>query len=151
MRVDPTFRTSAPGVWAVGDIAVMRHPVLGRDVRLDHWAAAWYGGPAAARSMLDKGTPYERVPYLYSDQFDLSMESWGVPPAWDRVVVRRDPAGDEGFLAFWLKDGHVLGAMLGNRPDARKQLEPLVKAGASADPARLADPSVPLDDPAALR
>ena len=50
VRVDPLFRTSAPGIWAVGDIAVMRHPILDRDVRLDHWAAAWFGGPAAARS-----------------------------------------------------------------------------------------------------
>jgi 3-phenylpropionate/trans-cinnamate dioxygenase ferredoxin reductase subunit len=149
VRVDPLFHTSDPDVFAVGDIAEAWHPLFERYVRLDHWAAAWFGGPAAARSMLDKGAPYERVPYLYSDQYDLSMEAWGVPPAWDRVIVRRDPA-QEGFLAFWLKEGRVVGAMLGNRPEARKHLEPLVKARAVADPARLADESVPLDDPAAL-
>jgi 3-phenylpropionate/trans-cinnamate dioxygenase ferredoxin reductase subunit len=149
VRVDPLFRTSAPDVLAAGDIAEAWHPVFERHVRLDHWAAAWFGGPAAARSMLDRGTPYERVPYLYSDQYDLSMESWGVPREWDRVVVRGG-ALDAGFLAFWLLRGRIVGAMLGNRPDARKQLEPLVKSAAQADPARLADESVPLDDPAAL-
>ena len=54
VRVDPLFRTTPQGVWAVGDIALMRHPILDRDVRLDHWAAAWFGGPAAARSMLGR-------------------------------------------------------------------------------------------------
>jgi 3-phenylpropionate/trans-cinnamate dioxygenase ferredoxin reductase subunit len=149
VRVDPLFRTSAPGVFAVGDVAEAWHPLVARHVRLDHWAAAWFGGPAAAKSMLDEGSPYERVPYLYSDQYDLSMESWGVPPAWDRVVVRGDAAAGS-FLAFWLHGGRVVGAMLGNQPEARKQLEPLVRLQVPADPARLADPAISLDDPQAL-
>jgi 3-phenylpropionate/trans-cinnamate dioxygenase ferredoxin reductase subunit len=145
VRVDPLFRTSAPGVWAVGDIAEAWHPLLERHVRLDHWAAAWFGGPAAARSMLDAGAPYERVPYLYSDQLDLSMEMWGVPHDWDRVVIR---AGDEpgSWTAFWLQGGRVVGTMLGNLPDARKPLEALVKARAVVDPEGLVDPSVPLEE-----
>jgi 3-phenylpropionate/trans-cinnamate dioxygenase ferredoxin reductase subunit len=77
------------------------------------------------------------------------MESWGVPREWDRVVVRGG-AAEAGFLAFWLRQGRIVGAMLGNRPDARKQLEPLVKSAVEADPARLADESVPLDDAGAL-
>jgi 3-phenylpropionate/trans-cinnamate dioxygenase ferredoxin reductase subunit len=130
-------------VWAVGDIALMRHPVLDRDVRLDHWAAAWFGGPAAARSMLGKGVPYERVPYLYSDQYDLSMEAWGVPPRWDRVVIRGEPASGE-FLAFWLLDGHIVGTMLGGHGEAsqRKVLEALVRSSVMADPGPLADPGI---------
>ncbi len=144
VRVDAMFRTSDPGIWAVGDIAVMRHPTFGRDVRLDHWAAAWFGGPAAARSMLDTGTPYERVPYLYSDQFDLSMEAWGVPPTWDRVVVREVEPG--AFVAFWLAAGGIVGTMLGNVPDVRKPLEALVRTRAVVAPERLADASVPLSE-----
>jgi 3-phenylpropionate/trans-cinnamate dioxygenase ferredoxin reductase subunit len=145
VRVDPLFRTSAPDVFAVGDIAEAWHPVLERHVRLDHWAAAWFGGPAAARSMLDKGTPYERIPYFYSDQYDLSMEAWGVPREWDRVVVRGG-AVDAGFLAFWLLRGRIVGAMLGNRPEARKQLEPLVRNRVAVDPRRLGDAAIPLDE-----
>jgi 3-phenylpropionate/trans-cinnamate dioxygenase ferredoxin reductase subunit len=147
VRVDPLFRASAPAVWAVGDIAVMRHPVLERDVRLDHWAAAWFGGPAAARSMLDKGTPYARIPYLYSDQYDLSMESWGVPPRWDRVVIRGD-AATGAFEAFWLLDGRVVGTMIAGpgygEAAQRKALEALVRAAVAVDPAVLADPDVDL-------
>jgi 3-phenylpropionate/trans-cinnamate dioxygenase ferredoxin reductase subunit len=143
VRVDVLFRTSVPDVWAVGDIALMRHPVLDRDVRLDHWAAAWFGGPAAARSMLGKGVPYERVPYLYSDQYDLSMEAWGVPHRWDRVVIRGEPASGE-FLAFWLLDGHIVGTMLGGHGEAsqRKVLEALVRSSVMADPGPLADPGI---------
>jgi 3-phenylpropionate/trans-cinnamate dioxygenase ferredoxin reductase subunit len=143
VRVDPLFRTSAPGIWAVGDIAVMRHPILDRDVRLDHWAAAWFGGPAAARSMLAKGAPYERIPYLYSDQYDLSMEAWGVPHRWDRVVIRGEPAAG-AFEAFWLLDGRIAGTMLGGHGDKeqRKVLESLVRTAAEVDPAALTDPAV---------
>lgn len=145
VRVDAAFRTSVPAVWAVGDIALMRHPILDRDVRLDHWAAAWFGGPAAARSMLGRDAPYERVPYLYSDQYDLSMEAWGVPPRWDRVVIRGEPISGE-FLAFWLLDGRIVGAMLGGHGDSaqRKGLEALVRFAAEVTPAVLADPDVPI-------
>jgi 3-phenylpropionate/trans-cinnamate dioxygenase ferredoxin reductase subunit len=143
VRVDPLFRTSAQEVFAVGDIALMRHPVLDRDVRLDHWAAAWFGGPAAAKAMLDRGSPYERIPYLYSDQYDLSMEAWGVPPRWDRVVVRGDTTTGS-FLAFWLLEGRVVGTMLGGHEDIRKPLEELVRSAAEVDPAALADPAVPI-------
>ena len=143
VRVDPLFRTRDEHIWAVGDIAVMRHPTLHRDVRLDHWAAAWFGGPAAAKSMLDVGTPYERVPYLYSDQFDLSMEAWGAPPAWDRVVIRR--VSNDAFVAVWLAGGVVVGTMLGNTPEARKPLEALVRTQSVVDPDRFADTSVPLE------
>ncbi len=143
VRVDPLFRTSDERIWAVGDIAIMRHPTLHREVRLDHWAAAWYGGPAAAKSMLDAGAPYERVPYLYSDQFDLSMEAWGVPPTWDQVVIRR--TGGDAFVAAWLARGVVVGTMLGNAPDARKPLEALVRTQVRVDAERFADASVPLE------
>jgi 3-phenylpropionate/trans-cinnamate dioxygenase ferredoxin reductase subunit len=145
VRVDPMFRTSAPGIWAVGDIALMRHPVLGRDVRLDHWAAAWFGGPSAARSMLDRGTAYERIPYLYSDQYDLAMEAWGVPPRWDRVIIRGEPA-EGSFTAFWIDDGRIVGTMLGGHGESeqRKQLETLVRTAARADVVALADPDIPI-------
>jgi 3-phenylpropionate/trans-cinnamate dioxygenase ferredoxin reductase subunit len=146
VRVDDLFRTSAANLWAVGDIAVMRHPVLDRDVRLDHWAAAWFGGPAAARSMLGTGAPYERIPYLYSDQYDLSMEAWGVPPRWDRVVIRGEPAAGS-FEAFWLLEGRIVGTMLGGHGDKeqRKALESLVRMAVKAGPDVLADAKVPID------
>ena len=147
--VGPLFQTSAAGIWAVGDIAEAWHPLLARRVLLDHWAAAWFGGTAAAKSMLGLGTPYERIPYLYSDQYDLSMEAWGVPPTWDEVVVRR---GSEpgSFLSFWLEEGTIVGAMLGNLPGARPALEALVRTRARIAPARLADGSIPVEELASV-
>lgn len=57
--------------------------------------------------MLGKGEPYDRVPYFFSDQYDLGMEYSGHATEWDQVVFRGDPASRE-FIAFWLKDGPVL-------------------------------------------
>jgi 3-phenylpropionate/trans-cinnamate dioxygenase ferredoxin reductase subunit len=145
VHVDELFRSSAPDVFAVGDIAEVWHPLLNRRVRLDHWAAAWFGGPAAAKSMLGQGAPYERIPYFYSDQFELNMESWGVPPEWEQVVIRGDP-GSGSFLGFWLKDGAIVGTMHANQPDARKPLEALARTRPTLAPSRLADTSVPLTD-----
>jgi 3-phenylpropionate/trans-cinnamate dioxygenase ferredoxin reductase component len=143
--VDELFRTDDPAVWAVGDVAEAWHPLLQTRVRLDHWAAAYFGGTAAAKSMLDQGVPYERIPYVYSDQYDSTLEWMGWAPTWQRVVFRGDP-GTGVFSAFWLAGGRVAAAMHMNQPDARKPMEALIRAGRQIDPARLADPAVPLAD-----
>ena len=76
--VDATLRTSAPGVYAVGDVANAAHPFYGRRVRVEHWANALNQGPAAARNMLGRDQPYERIPYFFSDHSDVGMEYfWG--------------------------------------------------------------------------
>jgi 3-phenylpropionate/trans-cinnamate dioxygenase ferredoxin reductase subunit len=142
--VDDRFRTSDPAIWAVGDVAEAWHPQLGTRIRLDHWAAAYFGGTAAARSMLGRGAPYERIPYVYSDQYDSTLEWVGWAPTWERVVVRGDLAGP--FLAFWLREGRVAAAMQLDTPDARKPLEALVRTRALVPPERLADPALPLED-----
>src|SRR5205823_5745091 len=81
--VDELLRTSAPDVFAAGDVARAQHPLLGERIRVEHWANALNQGPAAARSMLGKGEPYDRVPYFFSDQFDLGMEYSGYATTWD--------------------------------------------------------------------
>jgi 3-phenylpropionate/trans-cinnamate dioxygenase ferredoxin reductase component len=142
--VDELLATSAPGVFAAGDIAAAWHPVLGTRIRLDHWAAAKFHGPAAARSMLGRGTPYERLPYFYSDQYDVSMESRGHAPAWDRVVVRGDLAA-RSFVMFWLLDGRVASAINVNTPGVGKPVDALIRSGRPVDERALADPGVPLE------
>jgi NADPH-dependent 2,4-dienoyl-CoA reductase/sulfur reductase-like enzyme len=151
---DATLRTSDPFVYACGDVANSFNPLLRRHLRVEHWANALNGGPAAARSMLGGGQDYAPLPYFFSDQYDLGMEysGWVAPGEYDRVVFRGDPASNPGapeFLAFWLRDGAVLAGMNANIWDVNDDIQDLVKAGLAgrpADPARLADPDVPLPD-----
>src|SRR5262249_447749 len=90
--VDAGLRSSAPDVFAAGDVANAFHPIYGRHIRVEHWANALNGGPAAARSMLGQGVSYDAVPYFYSDQYDLGMETAGLPEpgTYDQVVYRGD-------------------------------------------------------------
>ncbi len=143
--VDDRLETSVPGIFAAGDVASAQHPVLGERLRVEHWDNARRQGGAAARNMLGHDEPYERVPYFYSDQFELSMEYAGFPSTWDRVVFRGDVAG-RAFLAFWLRDGRPVAGMNVNVHKVNAAISKLVAAGAVVDAARLADADVPLDE-----
>jgi 3-phenylpropionate/trans-cinnamate dioxygenase ferredoxin reductase subunit len=146
--VDAALRTSDPDIFAAGDVANVPHPLLGRRVRVEHWANALHGGPAAARSMLGQPVSYDRVPYFFSDQYDLGMETSGLPEPgyYDEVVYRGDPATLE-FIAFWLSGGAVVAGMNVNVWDVTDDIQALIRAGyagTTVDAARLADPRVPL-------
>jgi 3-phenylpropionate/trans-cinnamate dioxygenase ferredoxin reductase component len=143
--VDAALRTSAPDVYAAGDVANADNPLLGRRIRVEHWDNALKGGPAAARSMLGQDIVYDRVPYFFTDQYDLGMEYSGhaEPGSYDQVVFRGDVTGRE-FIAFWIGDGRVLAGMNVNVWDVTEDIERLVRSGAQIDLTRLADPGVPL-------
>jgi 3-phenylpropionate/trans-cinnamate dioxygenase ferredoxin reductase component len=145
--VDAALRTSDPDIYAAGDVANADNPLLGRHIRVEHWQNALDGGPAAARSMLGRDVVYDRVPYFFTDQYDLGMEYTGYtePGGYDQVVFRGDVPGRE-FIAFWLADGRVLAGMNVNVWDVAADIERIVRSGAPVDPARLADPTVPLTD-----
>jgi 3-phenylpropionate/trans-cinnamate dioxygenase ferredoxin reductase component len=134
----------AAGVYAAGDVAAAWHPRYQSYLQVEHWANALNQGPAAARNMLGIPTPYARLPYFYSDQYDLGMEYSGFAATWDRVVVRGDPAARE-FIAFWLKDQRVLAGMNANVWDVTEPIQALIRGGWPVDPERLANPSIPLD------
>lgn len=144
--VDAHLRTADPRVAAAGDIANVDHPVLGRRVRVEHWANANSQGPAAARAMLGQDATYRELPFFFTDQYDLGMEYVGhAPPgSYDSVVLRGDVSGLE-FMAFWLSAGHVVAAMHVNTWDATEPMTSLVGSGRTVDPQRLADAAVPLD------
>jgi 3-phenylpropionate/trans-cinnamate dioxygenase ferredoxin reductase subunit len=143
--VDATL--SAGGdVFAAGDVANAVHPFFGRRVRVEHWANALNQGPAAARSMLGRTQPYERLPYFFSDQYDVGMEYSGLADPDAPVVVRGDLASREAVV-FWLgDDGAVLAGMNINVWDVNEQVQALIRSRAAVDPARLADPAVPLEE-----
>ncbi len=144
--VDAGLRSSDPDIYAAGDIANAFHPLLGRHIRVEHWANALNQPQAAARAMLGQDVSYDRVPYFYTDQYDLGMEYTGYvePGGYDQVVFRGDVERRE-FLAFWLADGRVLAGMNVNIWDASDMIQALVRSGRPVEPARLADPGVPLD------
>jgi 3-phenylpropionate/trans-cinnamate dioxygenase ferredoxin reductase subunit len=144
--VDASLRTSDPDIYAAGDVANVDTPQWGR-VRVEHWANALNGGPAAARSMLGQDVSYDRVPYFFSDQYDLGLEysGWAPPGSYDRIVLRGDRAGRE-FVAFYLGDGRVRAGMNVNVWDVTDPIQALVRSGRPVDPGRLADPAVALTD-----
>ncbi len=134
----------AANVYAAGDVAAAWHPRYQTYLRVEHWANALNQGPAAARNMLGSSMPYARLPYFYSDQYDLSMEYSGLATAWDQVVVRGDLAARQ-FIAFWLKDQQVVAGMNANVWDVVEPIQALIRAARPVDPERLADPDLPLD------
>ena len=142
---DQRLRTSAEGVFAAGDVADAFHPLFGRRLRVEHWFNALEQGPTAARNMLGRDEPYERIPYFFSDQYDVGMEYAGFAAAWDEVVFRGDVAARE-FIAFWLAGGRVLAGMNVNVWDVTERIQALIRSQVAVDRNRLADPAVPLDD-----
>jgi 3-phenylpropionate/trans-cinnamate dioxygenase ferredoxin reductase subunit len=144
LLVDASLRTSAPQVYAAGDVANAVHPFYGRRVRVEHWANALNQGPAAARNMLGGEEPYDRLPYFFSDQYDVGMEYTGLASGSDRIVLRGDPDARE-LIAFWIADGRVVAGMNVNVWDVTEPIQALIRSRALVDPARLQDPDVPLE------
>ncbi|MFI1535930.1 NAD(P)/FAD-dependent oxidoreductase [Streptomyces anandii] len=146
IAVDERLRTSDPDIHAAGDAASFPHGLFDTRLRVEHWANALNGGPAAARAMLGQDVVYDRVPYFFSDQYDLGMEysGWAPPGSYDEVVIRGD-AGKREFIAFWVKEGRVLAGMNVNVWDVTDPIQHLIRTKARVDTEALADPHVPLD------
>jgi 3-phenylpropionate/trans-cinnamate dioxygenase ferredoxin reductase subunit len=142
--VDERLETSAPGVFAAGDVANAHHPFYGRHIRVEHWANALNQGPVAARAMLGKTAAYDAIPYFFSDQYDTGMEYTGYAIEWDEVVFRGDVAAHE-FIAFWLKDQRVVAGMNMNIWDVSDPIAELIRSGRTVERGDLVDPDVPIE------
>ena len=145
--VDARLRSCDPDIYAAGDVANAYHPVLGRHIRVEHWANALNQPQAAAKAMLGQDVEYDLMPYFYTDQYDLGMEYAGhvEPGGYEHVVFRGDVAGRE-FIAFWLAGGRVVAGMNVNVWDVNEAIQSLVRSGKTVDPGRLADVGVPLEE-----
>ncbi len=143
--VDEHLRSSDPDVFAAGDVARAYHPVLRRAVRVEHWDTAIEQGRAAARTMLGGDESYTRLPYFFTDQYDLGIEYVGSvgPDGYDEVVLRGDVPGRR-LTAFWIKDDAVVAGMHANDWDAIDPIRRIVTTG-TVDLAKLRDPTIPLD------
>ncbi len=145
--VNAQLRSSDPDIFAAGDVANAFHPLLGKHIRVEHWANALNQPQTAARAMLGQEVAYDLVPYFYTDQYDLGMEYAGYvePDNYDEVVFRGDVPGRE-FIAFWLGDGgRVLAGMNVNIWDVNDAIQALVRSGRPVDVAALRDTGTPLD------
>jgi 3-phenylpropionate/trans-cinnamate dioxygenase ferredoxin reductase subunit len=138
--VDSALRTSAPGVFAAGDVANVDHPVLGHRLRVEHWDTAIKHGTVAATNLLGGHAVADHLPYFFTDQYALGLEYVGHPgpDGFDRVVVTGDTDGPvEGrvFRVWWLRGDRVVAGMHVNDWDAIDRVRELV--GTEPDEAAL--------------
>ncbi|MFF8610687.1 NAD(P)/FAD-dependent oxidoreductase [Streptomyces sp. NPDC015346] len=147
IRVDAHLRTSHPDIHAAGDVANAFHPLLGSHIRVEHWANALNQPHVAAQAMLGQDVTYDRLPYFFTDQYDLGMEYTGYvePGGYDQVVFRGRTDTRE-FIAFWLAEGRVLAGMNVNVWDVNESIQHLVRTRVQVDPGRLSDPDMSLDE-----
>jgi 3-phenylpropionate/trans-cinnamate dioxygenase ferredoxin reductase component len=125
---DQHLRTSAPDVFAAGDVASALHPRYGRRIRVEHWDNAQEQGVAAARSMLDAPEPYDKIPYFFSDQYDLGLEYVGLHDPGDELVIRGS-IDERHFQAFWIgADGTVSAGMHVNDWDSIGPIRAVVES-----------------------
>jgi 3-phenylpropionate/trans-cinnamate dioxygenase ferredoxin reductase subunit len=141
--VNERLESTVPGIYAAGDVADAWHPRYRRHLRVEHWANALHQGSTAGGNAAGSRDVYDRLPYFFSDQYDLGLEYVGHASPDDEVVVRGDLDQRE-FIAFWHRDHVVTAAMNVNVWDVVEELRSIVGAGAVADLRRLADPAVPL-------
>jgi 3-phenylpropionate/trans-cinnamate dioxygenase ferredoxin reductase subunit len=143
IAVDQRLETSVRGIFAAGDVANAFHPFYGGRLRVEHWANALHQPEVAARAMLGKEASYDRLPYFFSDQYDVGMEYAGYATEWDEVVFRGDVASRE-FIAFWLHGGRVVAGMNVNVWDVTDEIQALIASRSAVAVDRLRDPDVPL-------
>jgi 3-phenylpropionate/trans-cinnamate dioxygenase ferredoxin reductase component len=147
VAVDDHCRTSDPVIYAAGDCA--SHPSVhyGRRLRLESVDNAFEQGASAALNMLGLDTVHDKVPWFWSDQYDLKLIIVGISQGWDTVVMRGDPAA-HAFSVCYLREGELIAVDTVNSPKDQMAARKLIAAHARPDPDRLADPGVPLKDAA---
>lgn len=141
--VDEYLRTSQDGVFAAGDACISPNPFLPRGARLESWANAREQGAAAAKSMLGLGSPYEHVPWVWSDQYDLRLQLAGHATAGDDAIMRGDLDTD-AFTVLFHREGIVTAAVGVNTPRDVRAATKLIQSKRRIAVADLADSSVAL-------
>jgi len=142
VSVDEGLRAAA-GVYCAGDIAFHPHPVLGMGIRVEHWEVAKNQGRAIGAAIVAGDTPYMKLPYFWSDQYDVSLEYRGHASGDDRAVWRGDRDG-LAFSVFYLRDGLVKAVLSMNDKKSNEAGGKLIENRRPIEEKALADPSVDL-------
>lgn len=136
--VDAEGRTSAPSIYAAGDVCRQFNLTLGRNIRLESWQNAQNQAIAVGKLIAGMPEPYADLPWFWTDQYDDNFQMIGAPERWDQLVWRGTPQ-DDRFTVIYLTDGRVVaGNCLNNARDIRP-LRQLILDRAVVDPATLAD------------
>jgi len=145
IAVDDYCRTSDPHIWAAGDCT--RHPNIhfGARVRLESVDNAFEQGTSAALNMLGLTTVHDKVPWFWSDQYDLKMVIVGLSAGHDDMVVRGDPAS-RAFSVCFLRSGELIAIETVNHTKDQMASRKMILARARPDRAKLADPAINLRD-----
>jgi 3-phenylpropionate/trans-cinnamate dioxygenase ferredoxin reductase subunit len=141
--VDEFCRTNVDGIYSAGDVANHWHPLFERHMRVEHWDNALKQGAAAARAMMGKKEPYDDPHWFWSDQYEDNLQSIGLLLGWDELAIRGS-LEERNFLAFYLKDGLLMGAVGLNRGRDVRRCAPLIRLRRSLDPVALKDEDVDL-------
>lgn len=142
--VDAESRTSDPHIYAIGDCAMhAHHGFLRRKIRIESVPNALEQARAAAASIMGRPIPEAGAPWFWSDQYDLKLQMVGLSDEHEELVIRGQPE-TPSFIAFYLKDGVVIGADAVNRPGDFMAAKRFVGERMKIAPSRLADDSVPL-------
>jgi 3-phenylpropionate/trans-cinnamate dioxygenase ferredoxin reductase component len=145
VAVDAGLRTSAPGVFAVGDCAAFESLRFGRRLRFEHWDVALHAPAVVAANLLGGDEVYDPVPYFWSEQFGRMVQYAGYHADAVTQVWRGDPASDQRWAVCWLAaDGRMTAILTVDRPRDLIQARRLIEAGGAVDQTRLADPAVPI-------
>jgi 3-phenylpropionate/trans-cinnamate dioxygenase ferredoxin reductase subunit len=136
--VDEFARSSVEGIYAAGDVANHFHPLYGRHVRTEHWTHAVDHGAVAARSALGTAAPYDTVPWVWSDQYDLALQYAGMHTGWDALVVRGDLDARDA-IAFYIRDEIPVAAVALNRGRDMRRALGILKRAQPVSVAALAD------------
>jgi 3-phenylpropionate/trans-cinnamate dioxygenase ferredoxin reductase subunit len=144
VRVDEALR-AAEGVYCGGDIALHHHPVLGRPIRVEHWEVAKNQGRGIAANIVDGDTPYTKLPYFWSDQYDVNMEYRGNASGDDRAVWRGDRDA-RTFSVFYVREGLIDAVLSMNDSKTNELGGKLIESRRPVSEKALADMSVDLAD-----
>ncbi len=106
---DEFCKTSEKDVFAAGDVSNFYHPFYNSRMRLETYQHAQNHGIVAARNMLGHNIPYNKIPWMWSDQFDLNIQLIGICNNFDQEVQRGNSL-EEGIIYFYLKNKKIMGA-----------------------------------------
>jgi 3-phenylpropionate/trans-cinnamate dioxygenase ferredoxin reductase subunit len=143
--VDGHCRSSDPDIYAIGDCSFHPSPHYGVRIRLESVDNAFEQANTAALNILGVPTVHDKVPWFWSDQYHHKLLIVGLSQGHDRIVLRGDPA-QHAFSACYLRDGELIAIDTVNNVRDQMAARKLIAARIRPDPARLADPAVPLKD-----
>jgi 3-phenylpropionate/trans-cinnamate dioxygenase ferredoxin reductase subunit len=142
--VDEFGRTSAPDVYAAGDVAAFHHPLFGHRLRQESWRHAQNHGIAVGKAMCGDPTPYDDIPWFWTDQHGVNLQVAGLPADAAQTIIRASAPPNVFTAVHLAEDGSVIGVTAANSPRDIRAGQALIKSRRPVDAQALADASIPL-------